>query len=66
MAKPIELVTTLKGEDARIFLRSLRHPRQNKAWERTLARSRRFDKIVERCLVVPQGRAVRRRRACLR
>ena len=42
MAKPVELVTTLEGEDARRFLEELEHPRRNKAWERTLARARRI------------------------
>ena len=42
MARPVELVTTLEGEDARRFLEELEHPKRNRAWERTLARARRI------------------------
>ena len=42
MARPVELVTTLEGEDARRFLEELEHPKKNEAWERTLARARRI------------------------
>jgi hypothetical protein len=63
MAKPVDLVTTLEGEDARRFLEELEHPRRNKAWERTVARSRKFDKLVERCILASPGKSVRRRRA---
>jgi hypothetical protein len=62
MAKPVELVTTLAGEDARRFLEELERPRRNKAWERTVARSRKFDRLVERCILVQPRKAVRRRR----
>jgi len=44
MARPVELVTTLEGEDARRFLEELEHPKRNKALERTIARARRFEK----------------------
>jgi hypothetical protein len=42
MSKPVELVTTLEGKDAKRFLRNLEHPPRNKAWERTIRRSKRF------------------------
>jgi hypothetical protein len=42
MAKPIDLVTTLEGEDAERFLKNLRDPPRNKALEATIARARRF------------------------
>jgi len=45
MSKPVELVTTLEGKDAKRFLRNLEHPPRNKALEATLARAKRF-KIV--------------------
>jgi len=42
MAKPVELVTTLEGEDARKFLEELDHPRKNPVLEKTLERARRI------------------------
>ena len=42
MSKPVELITTLEGEDAKRFLRNLENPPKNKAWERTLARARKI------------------------
>jgi hypothetical protein len=42
MSRPVELITTLEGEDAKRFLRNLEHPPKNKAWERTLARARKI------------------------
>jgi hypothetical protein len=40
MAKPIELVTTLEGEDARWFQDQLEHPRPNRALEKTIEEAR--------------------------
>jgi uncharacterized protein (DUF1778 family) len=42
MAKPVELVTTLEGEDARKFLEELDHPKKNPALEKTLERARKI------------------------
>jgi hypothetical protein len=42
MSKPVELVTTLDGADAKRFLRNLEHPLKNKALEATIARAKRF------------------------
>jgi len=42
MSKPVELITTLEGEDAKRFLRNLEHPPKNKAWDETVRRSKRF------------------------
>ena len=42
MSRPVELITTLEGEDAKRFLRNLEHPPKNKAWEATIARAKRF------------------------
>ena len=43
VARPEEPVTTLEGEDARMFPEELEHPRRNKACERMLARARRIE-----------------------
>jgi hypothetical protein len=42
MSRPVELITTLEGEDAKRFLRNLEHPPRNKAWERSLAKARKI------------------------
>jgi hypothetical protein len=42
MAKPVELVTVIEGEDARRLLEELEHPRRNRALEETLERARRI------------------------
>ena len=49
MARPVELVTTLEGEDARRFLEELEHPKRNRALERTIARARRFEIACPEC-----------------
>jgi hypothetical protein len=42
MSKQVDIITTLKGEDAKRFLRNLEHPPKNKAWEKSLAKARRI------------------------
>lgn len=42
MSRPVELITTLEGEDALRFLRNLEHPPRNKAWDRSLAKARKI------------------------
>ena len=43
MAKPVEIITTIEGEDARILLEELKNPPKNKAWEKTLERARKIN-----------------------
>ena len=43
MAKPIELVTTLEGEDAQRLLEELERPRRNRAREQMFDEARRLD-----------------------
>jgi len=42
MSRPIDIITTLEGEDAKRFLRNLELPPRNKAWERSLAKARKI------------------------
>jgi len=47
MSKPVELITTLEGEDAKRFLRNLENPPKNKAWKRTLKRAKRLQAAMD-------------------
>ena len=43
MAKPVELVTTLEGEDARRLLEELEHPPKNRAREKMFDEAKKMD-----------------------
>lgn len=43
MAKPVELVTTLEGEDARRLLDELKHPRKNRARDKMFDEARKMN-----------------------
>jgi len=42
MAKPVELVTVIEGEDARRLLEELEHPKRNERLEKMLEEARKI------------------------